>query len=242
MTRSTLTPSPRTTSPLTRVILSRVGLTSIVLLIATVSAPLYGQDRLGGRGSRRQKSSQSSSWSGWSNAMQQGMQQGLQQGIASRMSQPQESFGSFPSRQQTMVVAQAPRPQYAQPEQSVLVTSQAPPGPQPTAATHEAAPAEMTVRQAPVRPLPVFATGSELLLEDQAFGDSSGEVRLQLGPLSIPVEIKNWSATEVSIKLPSLDLTSPADAEMIVENSQGELVAKSKIRLVASQGRLAMEN
>jgi hypothetical protein len=126
-------------------------------------------------------------------------------------------------------------PQQQQPQQpSVPVQS--------VSNTTEAAPAEMNIRQAPERPAPLFTTGSELVLDGKEFGDTTGGVRLLIGPLAVPVGISNWSANEVSVKLPMLELAGPADAEMIVFNAEGKVVTKTKIRLVASQARLAMDN
>lgn len=101
---------------------------------------------------------------------------------------------------------------------------------------------QANIRQAPPRHAPTFATGSELMLDGKQFGEATGSVRLVIGPLAVPVAIGNWSASEVSVKLPMLELAGPADADLVVIDAQGKLITKTKIRLVASQGRLAMEN
>ncbi len=80
------------------------------------------------------------------------------------------------------------------------------------------------------------------MLDGKEFGETTGGVRLLIGPLAIPVVIENWSPSEVAVKLPMLELAGPADAEMIVFNAEGKVVTKTKIRLVTSQARLAMEN
>jgi hypothetical protein len=81
-----------------------------------------------------------------------------------------------------------------------------------------------------------------LVLDGKEFGEVTGGVRLLIGPLAVPVAINNWTAGEVSVKLPMLELAGPADAELIVFNAEGKVVTKTKIRLVASQARLAMGN
>ena len=106
----------------------------------------------------------------------------------------------------------------------------------------QVASADVNIRQAPERAAPIFATGSELVLDGKEFGDATGGVRLLMGPLAVPVAINNWSANEVAVKLPMLELAGPADTEIIVFNAEGKVVTKTKIRLVASQARLAASN
>src|SRR5690606_3887051 len=100
--------------------------------------------------------------------------------------------------------------------------------------------ASLGIRQAPERSRPTFPTGSELVLDGQAFGEVTGGVRLMVGPMAMPVRIANWSASEVAIQLPTMELTGPADAELMVTDAAGKVITRSPIRIVPSQTRLAI--
>ena len=99
----------------------------------------------------------------------------------------------------------------------------------------------MNLRQAE-RKLPTFTAGSSLVLDGSEFGSTTGQVQLMVGPMALPVQITGWTASEVSITLPELPLTTASDARLVVINATGKLVNESSLRLAPKTGRLAMGN
>jgi hypothetical protein len=108
------------------------------------------------------------------------------------------------------------------------------------AATVAPAASIRTVKEEPT--LPRVAIGSMLMLDGESLGDEKGIVRLQMGALSLPVEVIEWTTTSVKIALPKMELGRPMKASLEVLRADGSLASKSGIELTPAATRLALGN
>jgi hypothetical protein len=92
------------------------------------------------------------------------------------------------------------------------------------------------------RPLATVAIGSVLSLDGQALGGERGIVRLRVNGLALPVEVLEWSAESVKIRLPELDLEGPMNAEIEVLRADGSPASKTAIELTSAATRVALGN
>ncbi|MEX2317549.1 MAG: hypothetical protein WD669_10390 [Pirellulales bacterium] len=90
--------------------------------------------------------------------------------------------------------------------------------------------------------IPSVAIGSELLLDGQSLGEASGSVRLRLSGVALKVEVLDWSAEAVKIRLPELDLAAAMRAELEVLRADGSLASKSAVQLTPAGTKLAQGN
>jgi len=89
---------------------------------------------------------------------------------------------------------------------------------------------------------PLFAVGSQVALNGQAFGGVAGQVQLSVGGMALQATIVSWTPTEVMVQLPELPLTAAADARLMVLSADGQMITQSELRLVPGSGRIAMGN
>jgi hypothetical protein len=97
-----------------------------------------------------------------------------------------------------------------------------------------------TVKEEPT--LPRVAIGSTLMLDGESLGDEKGIVRLQLGALTLPVEVIEWTTSSVKISLPKMELGRPVKASLEVLRADGSLASKSEIELTPAATRVALGN
>lgn len=89
---------------------------------------------------------------------------------------------------------------------------------------------------------PLFAVGSQVALNGQAFGGVAGQVQLSVGGMSLQANIVSWTPSEVMIQLPELPLAAAADARLMVLSADGQMITQSELRLMPTSSRLAMGN
>ncbi len=82
--------------------------------------------------------------------------------------------------------------------------------------------------------------GSVLLVNGQAFGDKAGGARLRLSGMAMPIEVLEWTATGVKVRLPQLEITGNTPAEIEVLRGDGSLASKTAVELTASSEQLAL--
>jgi hypothetical protein len=92
----------------------------------------------------------------------------------------------------------------------------------------------------PAPPRAKVAVGSTLLVDGQTFGDKSGSARLSVSGLSLPVEVLEWTTGAVKIRLPKLDVTSSAPADLEVVRADGSLASKTGVELTTSSVQVAL--
>jgi hypothetical protein len=97
-----------------------------------------------------------------------------------------------------------------------------------------------TVKEEPV--FPRVATGSTLMLDGKSLGPEKGIVRLQMGSLTLPVEVIEWTEASVKIALPKMELSRPVKASLEVLRADGSLASKSEFELTPAATRLALGN
>lgn len=85
--------------------------------------------------------------------------------------------------------------------------------------------------QADNAPRPKVNVGSTLLVDGQTFGDKRGAARLRVGGAALKIEVLEWKADAVKIRLPQLDLDSAANADIEVVRADGTLASKTGIEL-----------
>ena len=97
-----------------------------------------------------------------------------------------------------------------------------------------------TVAQTVSAPLPKVTVGSTLLVDGQKFGDKTGSARLRIGGAALKIEVVEWKASAVKIRLPQLDLAGASKADIEVVRADGSLASKTSVELnVATEVALA---
>ncbi len=86
------------------------------------------------------------------------------------------------------------------------------------------------------------AAGSELVVDGQQLGIAAGFVRLRISGLTLKVEVLDWSEGSVKIRLPELDLSSAAKADLEVLRADGSLASKTALELTPAAAKLALGN
>jgi hypothetical protein len=79
----------------------------------------------------------------------------------------------------------------------------------------------------------LVAVGSVLMINGEAFGDTAGGARLRIGGIAMPIEVLEWTPTGVKVRLPMVEITGAAPAEIEVYRGDGSLAAKAPIQLTA---------
>jgi hypothetical protein len=92
----------------------------------------------------------------------------------------------------------------------------------------------------PAPPRAKVAVGSTLLVDGQAFGDKSGSARLSVSGLSLPVEVLEWSTGAVKIRLPKLEVSGPAVADLEVVRADGSVASKTGVELTTASVQVAL--
>jgi hypothetical protein len=92
----------------------------------------------------------------------------------------------------------------------------------------------------PAPPRAKVAVGSTLLVDGQTFGDKSGSARLSVSGLSLPVEVIEWTTGAVKIRLPKLDVTGSAPADLEVVRADGSLASKTGVELTTASVQVAL--
>jgi hypothetical protein len=90
------------------------------------------------------------------------------------------------------------------------------------------------------QPRTKVAVGSTLLVDGQTFGDKTGVARLHVSGLALPVEVIEWANSAVKIRLPKVELTSAANADIEVLRADGSLASKTAVELVSPSVQVAI--
>ncbi len=84
------------------------------------------------------------------------------------------------------------------------------------------------------------AVGSTLMVNGQAFGDKAGGARLRVSGMALPIEVLEWTAAGVKVRLPQVEVTGSTPAEIEVVRGDGSLASKMPVELMASPEQLAL--
>jgi LysM repeat protein len=80
-------------------------------------------------------------------------------------------------------------------------------------------------------PRPKVNVGATLLVDGQTFGDKQGAARLRVGGAALKIEVLEWKADAVKIRLPELALDSTANADIEIVRADNTLASKTGIEL-----------
>ncbi len=84
------------------------------------------------------------------------------------------------------------------------------------------------------------AVGSTLEIDGSSMGTEAGIVRLRVGGLALPVEVLEWSANSVKIRLPKVELSSEVRGELEVLRADGSVASNSGVALTPAAPKLAL--
>jgi hypothetical protein len=101
------------------------------------------------------------------------------------------------------------------------------------AGTATTAPAATTSSAVPP-PLMRIAAGSTLLVDEQQFGAKAGSAQLRLGGVPMKVEVLEWTAAAVKVRLPQLQLAAATPADLLMIRADGTIASKTSIELIAA--------
>ena len=102
----------------------------------------------------------------------------------------------------------------------------------PTTAQPVAAPANATVADDPAS-LTVVPAGATIKVDAQNLGLQPGRVSVVVGNLAIPGVVANWSDNAVNITLPSVEVSGPVRAKIVVRRADGSVANETPFELAA---------
>jgi hypothetical protein len=89
---------------------------------------------------------------------------------------------------------------------------------------------------------PLVSIGSSLALDGKSFGKESGNVRLRISGLVLPVAVLQWSDDSIKSQLPKVELIETTQATLEVLRADGKVASTSPVRLTPAETRLALGN
>lgn len=101
------------------------------------------------------------------------------------------------------------------------------------------APPQPTLPPQPPVELPELQTGQEVTIDGQQFGSQPGRVAVQIGGLTLEAQVTGWSENQVRAVIPTLPLTTSAQATVAVVNVAGQVADQLDILLVPQTQALA---
>jgi hypothetical protein len=78
------------------------------------------------------------------------------------------------------------------------------------------------------------------MVNGQAFGDKGGTARLRVRGMAMRIEVLEWTATGVTVRVPQLEITGNTPADIEVVRGDGSLASKSAVELTVSPEKLAL--
>jgi hypothetical protein len=89
--------------------------------------------------------------------------------------------------------------------------------------------------QTPISPPTLkVAGGSTLLVDAQQFGPRAGSAQLRIGGVPMKVDVLEWTANAVKVRLPQLQLATAPQADLLIVRADGTIASKTSIQLIAA--------
>ncbi len=90
------------------------------------------------------------------------------------------------------------------------------------------------VNPTPAASLSRIAVGSTLLVDAAQFGDQAGTAQLRIGNAPVTVDVLEWTASAIKVRLPQLQLAAASTADLLIMRADGTAASKTSIELIAA--------
>jgi hypothetical protein len=81
--------------------------------------------------------------------------------------------------------------------------------------------------------LTVVPAGATIKVDTQNLGSRPGRVSIVVGNLALPGVVANWSDNAVNITLPSVEVSGPVRAKIVVRRADGSVANETPFELAA---------
>jgi hypothetical protein len=79
------------------------------------------------------------------------------------------------------------------------------------------------------------APGSEINIAGEGLGAAAGQVIVKLAGLEMPAEVLGWSEMGIQIRLPSVPMVNPVDAQIIAIRADGKAIQPLALKVIPAQ-------
>jgi hypothetical protein len=83
-------------------------------------------------------------------------------------------------------------------------------------------------------PLSRVMAGSTLLVDAVQFGSKAGSAQLRIGGAPMKVEVLEWTASAIKVRLPQLQLAAASQADLLIIRADGRIASKTSLELIAA--------